>query len=164
MAVTLSDDRRMQEGSSIMLFVKQSGSYKSVAHASSHTLSLSAETEDITTKDIDRFGKTEISRITWEISVDSFYTNEGYGLFFDAMYNKTELVVCFGLKAETGANDPTEINTEASGDGDWTPASANVYYGNVLITNLDWTADAGSKSTFSATLAGQGELSSTAPV
>ena len=160
--MAVSDGRKFVDGSNIMLFVKGTNGYESVAHASSHTLSLSAETEDIVSKDTSKFGLTEVSRITWEISVDSFYTNDGYSMFFDKMIAKEPFLVCFGLKAAAEiAGTPADVNITA--DGNWTPNSANVYYGQAVISNLDWTADAGSKSTFSCTLQGQGSLSKTAP-
>ena len=157
--MAVSTGRKFVDGNNIMLFVKQDGAYKSVAHASSHTLSLTAESEDINTKDAGGFAWTEPGVISWEISVDSFYTSDGYGLFFDAMMEKEDLTVCFGLKNE--AADSPAVNKDS--DGNWTPKTGSVYYGTVTITNLDWTADSGSKSTFSCTLQGKGELSTTAP-
>lgn len=158
--MAVSAGRKFVDGNNIMLFVKQDNAYKSVAHASSHTLSLTAESEDINTKDAGGFAWTEPGVISWEISVDSFYTSDGYELFFDAMLAKEDLMVCFGLKSE--ADNSPAVNKDA--DGNWTPKSASVYYGTVTITNLDWTADSGSKSTFSCTLQGKGDLSKTAPV
>jgi predicted secreted protein len=155
----VSAGRKFVDGNNIMLFVNDGTSYKSVAHASSHTLSLTAESEDINTKDAGGFAWTEPGVISWEISVDSFYTSDGYELFFDAMLQKEDLKVCFGLKNEPD-NSPAVNKDE---DGNWTPKSAAVYYGTVTITSLDWTADSGSKSTFSCTLQGKGDLSKTAP-
>lgn len=159
--MAVSDNRKFVDGSNIMLFSYTSSGYKSVAHASSHTLSLSADSEDINTKDAGAFAWTEPGKINWTISVDSFYTEEGYSLFFDKMIAKEDLKVAFGLKDESEWNNGA-INKDS--DGEWTANSSYVYYGTVGITSLDWTADAGSKSTFSCELAGKGDLSKTAPV
>ena len=160
--MAVSDSHWFRDGSNIMLFVKGTNGYESVAHASSHTLSMSAETEDVVSKDTGKFGLTEVNRINWEISVDSFYTDSGYSFFFEKMIAKEPFLVCFGLKAAAEiAGTPADVNVTA--DGNWTPNSSNVYYGQVIISNLDWTADAGSKSTFSCTLQGQASLSTTAP-
>lgn len=156
----LSEGRKMKDGGDIMLFVYENSSYTSVAHASSHTLSLSVDSEEINTKDAGGFAWTEPGKINWEISVDSFYTNEGYNFFMGKLLSQSEFKVLFGPKAE--AHDSPSVNTEASGDGNWTPSTSSyIYYGQAVITSLDWTAAQGSKSTFSATLAGKGSLSYT---
>lgn len=155
--MAVSDNRKMKEGGNIMLFAYTTGGYKSVAHASSHTLSLSADSEEINTKDAGGFAWTEPGKINWEISVDSFYTNEGYSFFMGKMLAKEDFKVCFGPKAESDDSPSVNLNS----DGNWTPASSYVYYGTVGITSLDWTAAQGSKSTFTATLVGKGSLSTT---
>lgn len=164
--MAVSANRQLVDGSDIMLFKKDGSSYKSIAHASSHTLSISTEQEEINTKDSGSATWVTASRYSWEISVDSFYTSEGYETFLDLITNPAgnQMTVAFGLKAdsERGANGtPKDVNKTA--DGEWTAGSSYVYYGTVTVSNLDWTADAGSKSTFSATLNGVGGISKTAP-
>lgn len=158
--MAVSAGRKFVDGNNIMLFTYTSSGYKSVAHAQSHTLSLSADAEEINTKDAGAFAWTEPGVISWSISVDSFYTTEGYELFFDKMIAKEDLKVAFGLKASSEWDDGA-VNKDD--DGAWNVNSSYVYYGTVGITSLDWTADSGSKSTFSCELQGKGELSKTAP-
>ena len=150
----------MQNGSDIMLFSYTSSGYKSIAHGTSHTLNLSADTEDINTKDSGIFGLTEVNKINWSISAEHMYTNEGYSTFFNTMVDKKPVTVCFGLKAdaEMGPNGtPTDVNISSAGN--WTPqASSYIYSGMAIITSLDWSADAGSKSTVSVELQGQGAI------
>lgn len=150
--MALSNGRKIIDGSNIMLFINN----QSVAHASSHSLSISAETEELNTKDTGVWGMTEVNRITWEITCDHFYTSDGYSTFFDTMMTKTPVQVVFGLKAaaEIGGT-PADVNV--TDDGYWNPGTP-IYSGQAIITSLDWTADAGSKSTFSATLSGQGSI------
>lgn len=156
--MAISAGRQLVKGSDIMLFVYDStaASYKSIAHASSHSLSISADVETIDTKDTGKWGMNEVNKINWEIQCDHFYTSDGYETFFDLMMAGQPIKVAFGLKKET---TPETVNVDA--DGNWTTdktVSPLPYVGNAIITSLDWTADAGSKSTFSATLQGQGEL------
>ena len=126
--MAVSAGRKFVDGNNIMLFSYTSSGYKSIAHASSHTLSLTAESEDINTKDAGAFAWTEPGVISWSISVDSFYTNEGYSLFFDKMIAKEDLKVAFGLKLESEWDDPA-INKDS--DDEWTPNNSYVYYGTV---------------------------------
>lgn len=160
--MAVSAGRQLKDGSNIMLFSYTGGSYKSIAHASSHTLSISTENEEINTKDSGAASWVTSSKYSWQISVDSFYTHDGYETFYNLITNPTsnQLKVCFGLKADAEINGtPSDVNKES--DGNWTPNSSYIYYGTVTVSSLDWTADAGSKSTFSATLDGVGGLSKT---
>ena len=139
-------------GSDIMLFTYTNGAYTSIAHGTSHSLSLSADTEDINTKDLGPFGSTEVNKITWEIQADNMYTNSDYQSLFDDMMKRKSITVVFGLK-----NEPSDAVIDSTYSY-WTPAASYIYSGKAIITSLDWQADAGSKSTFSATLQGQGEI------
>lgn len=159
--MAVSDGRILRDGQNIMLFAYTSNGYKSIAHASSHSLSISTETEEINTKDSGAASWITASKYSWEISCDHFYTTEGYDTFFNLITDPSnnELKVCFGLKNE--ADDAAAVNL--SSDGNWTPKTSYVYYGTVTVSSLDWQADSGSKSTFSATLQGKGQISKTAP-
>lgn len=160
--MAVSAGRKMVNGSDIMLFSYQGGEYKSIAHGTSHSLSLSADTEDINTKDAGVWGLTEVNKINWEITADHMYTNDGYDTFFTAMTAKQPITVVFGLKAdEEIAGNPADVNI--SSDNNWTPNTTYVYSGKAIITSLDWNADAGSKATISATLNGQGAISKGTP-
>lgn len=162
---TVSDGRILRDGQNIMLFAYTSSGYKSIAHASSHSLSISTETEEINTKDSGAASWITASKYSWEITCDHFYTSEGYETFLDLITNPSsnQMTVAFGLKAAAEiAGTPKDVNKDS--DDEWTPGTSYVYYGTVTVSNLDWTAAAGSKSTFSATLNGVGAISKTAPV
>lgn len=141
-------------GSDIMLFTYTSGvGYTSIAHGTSHSLSLSADTEEINTKDLGPFGSTEVNKINWEIQADHMYTNSDYQSLFDKMMERESITVVFGLK-----NEPSDAVIDGSSYTYWTPASSYIYSGKAIITSLDWQAAAGSKATFSTTLQGQGKI------
>lgn len=160
--MAVSAGRKMVNGSDIMLFTYQTNGYKSIAHGTSHSLSLSADTEDINTKDAGVWGLTEVNKINWEIQSENMYTNDGYDTFFTAMTAKAPVTVVFGLKSDTEiAGTPADVNISA--DGNWTPNSSYIYSGQAIITSLDWQADAGSKSTISCTLQGQGSITKGTP-
>lgn len=150
------------KGSDIMLFTYTSAGYKSVAHGTSHSLSLSADTEDINDKDCGIYGKTEVNKINWEIQADHMYTTEDYGKLFDSMTYMKPFTVIFGLKADAEVGGtPADVNISAAGY--WTPNTSYIYGGQAIITSLDWQADAGSRSTVSVTLQGQGGITKGTP-
>lgn len=154
--MAVSSNRKLVSGGDIMLFVPSGSSYTSIAHATSHQLSLSADVESIDTKDAGKYGMSEVSKINWEITANHMYTESGYDTFFTYMTSMNPIQVVFGPKSSTEiAGNPADVNITA--DGNWTPGTY-VYSGQAIISALDWSADAGSKSTVSVTLQGQGAI------
>ena len=142
-------------GRDLMVYVNDNGTYKSIAWATSHSVSVSQSMQTISTKDNAQWGSSEPSEITWEITSDNLYSDEGYSLLFNSMVAGDKLTVKFGLKkAETG--------TVADGDVEyWQPSTTTgAYYmqGDVIISSLDLTAENGNKCTFSATFTGVSKL------
>lgn len=156
--MAVSNGRKLVKGSDIMLYINDNGEYKSIAHASSHTLSISADVEDINTKDTGIYGMKEVNKINWEIQAQHFYTEDGYETVYDLMLAQQPVNVMFGLKSSTNPGTDT-VNVTA--DGNWTyayTAGVRTYQGQAIITSLELTAEAGSKAQFSATLQGQGAI------
>lgn len=142
------------KGRDLMLFNSQGHSY---AYATNHTLSITAETSDISTKDHGVWGASEVSRYTWEITSENLYTEDDYDSLFSSMISGSPITVRFGLKA--ASDDPTL--TPADGNTSlpfWT--SGNTYYqGKVIITSLTVNANNGDNATYSLTLTGVGSIS-----
>lgn len=162
--MAVSDGRILRDGGDIMLFYYDGTSYTSIAHGTSHQLSLNAETEDINSKDAGKFGLTEVSRITWDITADHMYTRDGFETFYsymtaDPSTNANKVTVVFGEKDYA---DPGSEDVNISADGNWKP-STYVYSGQAVISSLSVNAANGSKATISVTLNGQGSLSKGLP-
>ena len=155
-------------GSDLMLFVEEGNAYKSLAFATSHSLSISADVADINTKDHGQWGGKEINKINWEISSENMFTVEGYEDLFDIMMSKTAVKVVFALKNGWAGDSPAPTGNETRNltttDGDsWTVETASAttpkYEGEAFITSLTANAAAGEKATYSVTLNGNGALS-----
>lgn len=160
--MAVSKGRQIVNGGDIMLFVNDGGTYKSIAHGTSHSLSITTSTEQISSKDYGRFGGSEPGQIQFEIQADHMYTRDGWDTFYNKLtYNNPEnpngnqLQVVFGEKK---AESYDQVNVDS--DGNWTPTSytSYIYGGTVVVTSLSWSADQGSKSTFSCTLSGVGGI------
>ena len=80
------------KGDEIMLF--KDG--KSLAYATSHTLSITGNTIDISSKDHGFWGASEIGNITWEITSENLYTDSAFDSLFSVMVAKTPITVTFG--------------------------------------------------------------------
>ena len=150
------------KGSDLMLFVKQGNNVKSIAFATSHTFTISADTADISTKDHGFWSGKEITRINWNIQTDNLYTVDEFNGLYDMMIARQPIPVYFCLKTPTErAGVPPTVNLPGDTATTWHPTTAtgeDGYYGNVYITSLTANAAAGDNATFSATLDGIGAL------
>lgn len=137
------------KGDDLMLFDAQG---KSLAFATSHTLSISADAVDTSSKDHGVWGANEVNKITWEITSENLYTEAAYDDLVGKMLAREAITVFFGTKKE---NDPDK--TVADGDyTNWTGAKG--YTGKAFITSLSANANTGENATYSATFTGTGKL------
>ena len=137
------------KGDELMLFNDE----KSIAYATSHTLTINGNTIDISSKDHGFWGASEIGNITWEITSENLFTDKYYTLLFDAMLNKTQLTVAFGFASNWDVNGLTGNNTQYDLD-----KTSNYYSGKVYVTSLTANANTGENATMSITLTGCGAL------
>lgn len=153
----MANSNTIVKGQELMLFMDG----KSIAFATSHTLTVTGNTTDISSKDHGFFAASSLTSITWEISSENLYTDGAYDKLFDAMVNKRAPIdVVFGHYADDKtlavngiADDPEHTS--------WTaPSGASpVYYtGKAYITSLTANAANGDNATFSVTLSGVGKL------
>ena len=134
---------------------------KSIAFATSHSLSLSSNTVDIASKDHGFWGASEVGSLTWEITSENLYTQDAYDELFDAMVACEPIDVAFGKVANYDKNGIDNSTTDWAPDT--TPGTGSVKYGKAVITSLVANANTGENATFSITLTGQGAISKTAP-
>lgn len=154
----------IQKGTDIMVFIGEtlgaSTTYKSIAHATSHTLSISGETVEVNSKDFGEFGSSNVNKITWEMSSENLMT-EDYEKLFDLMLAKGKVKLVWGMKSiDTGI----EGQTGAGASSYYTPKSntASGYQGakmgEAYITSLTQNAPNGETATFSVTFTGVGAI------
>lgn len=155
------------KGSDLMLFVKRGSTTKSLAFATSHTFSISADTSDISTKDHGFWGAKEVTRITWNIQTDNLYTVDEFNSLYDLMIARQPIPVYFTLKTPTERQGiPATVNLPGDTQDTWHMSTApgeEGYYGLVYITSLNANAAAGDNATFSATLDGIGSITKGLP-
>ncbi len=144
------------KGRDLMLFNSSGNSY---AYATNHTLTITAETTDISSKDHGIWGASEISKYTWEITSENLFTSDEYDSLFSTMLAGDAITVRFGLKT-----DQADLSKNVA-DGDpnlthWTSQST-YYEGKVIITSLTANANNGENATYSVTLTGTGSIKKT---
>ena len=137
------------KGDQIMLF--KDG--KSLAYATSHTLSITGNTIEISSKDSGYFGASEIGNITWEITSENLYVDSEFDNLFTAMVAKSPITVTFGHADNYNANGLGDSSTN------WIPdasVGAKYYQGPAIIPSLQANANTGENATYSITLTGNG--------
>ena len=148
------------KGNQIMLMVDN----KAIAFASAHTLNITGETVDTSSKDNGEFGSQTVNKINWEITSSNFVTSysagvNGYDKMFDLMIAKQPIDVVFGTPGNYDANGLTRGgNNGDSAPTEWTPGTSYLT-GKAVITSLNLTANVGETATFESTLMGTSALS-----
>lgn len=126
---------------------------KSIAFATSHTLTVNLATSETTSKDSGgKWADSEARLLSWTIDSENLMSNDGEGVTYDDLFDhmtKRETVeLKFALKKETADTVPT---------GGWTPGTA-YRTGKALITALTLNAANGENSTFTVSFTGKGPL------
>ena len=130
-------------GSDLMLFIGN----KSIAFATSHKLTINAETVETTSKDnTGDWTSKQVKKLSWNATSDNLYSVDSFAILYNAMIQKTKLTVAFDIKV-AGALPTTG----------WT-GNDQGYYGEAIITSLEANAPDGDNATFSVNFEGVGAL------
>ena len=145
------------KGDALMLFMGGDA----LAYAKNHTLTITGNTIDISSKDHGYWGASEVGNWTWEVQTENLYTEDNYDTLFDAMVAKTPVDIVFaqaqnynenGLKAVGGSVDS------------WNDSTTSGRKGKAVITSLTVNANTGENATCSATFTGSGPLTKVSSV
>jgi predicted secreted protein len=144
------------QGRDLMLFNADGHSY---AYATNHTFTMTAETSDVTSKDHGKWGASEVSRVTWEITSENLYTTSDYDSMFEQMTAGTPIMIRFGLKQ--APSDPDMVPADGSTALPYWTSQNTFYQGKALITSLVANANNGENATYNITLTGVGKIQKT---
>ena len=132
---------------------------KSLAYATSCSLTLGSTTSSISSKDHGKWEATKPVKFNWEMSSDNLYTEEDFTVLFTAWKAGTAVDVVFDIAKEAPVENPDGTVVPSAG---WTPkggANGKGLKGKAYITNISVNAPDGDNATYSVTFAGSGELS-----
>lgn len=145
------------KGGDMMLFVGG----KSIAFATNHTLSISADTKETSSKDSGGLWQTsEVGVLSWSCKSENLYGNDvegiGYLELFDMFKARVPITGIFAL--EGNSTDFADNKLGAVPTDGWTPKAGDGLTGQMIITNLELNAPNGDNTTFSIDFTGVGEL------
>lgn len=156
---TLRNNSDVIKGGHLMVFVADaSGNLNPIGFATSHTLSKTLNTQQISTKDHGDSAAVLPQNISWEITTENLYSLNGYQALNNAFKEMKEVTVYFG-ESTYAQNTAQASIVGVDGATDWAPTGFGES-GYAYITSLDVTAAAGDNATFSATFTGNGTLDS----
>ena len=172
--------RNVIKGGDLMLFLKEAnGTVKSIAFATSHTLTVSTDTQQTSTKDDGgKFQSSDYGIISWNLSSENLASYDGAGYNYqdliDLMLSQTKVTATFTIEGSSGSSYPysSKLNSVDDATGDvWAPGiTGNIgsttgkslgYTGTVLITSVEVNAPNGENATFTVQLQGDGPLTKT---
>ena len=140
--------KNVTNGSAIMLFLNG----QSLALATNHSLSISADQIDISNKDCGSFGSSMPGKVTWEITTEAMYVLDDFNTLFTAMLEKTPIDIVYGEAADYA------VEGLEDSDDYWAAPTENCYTGKVVITSLQQNAPNGEIATYSCTMQGYGKI------
>ena len=140
------------KGSALMVFLGDSA----IGFATSHALSLTANTTEVSTKDHGDYPSVVAQSIGWEVTAENLYSDTGETTYMKAMLAKTPVDIKFAKVTNYSNTDEKGIidNGEKTA---WT-AGTVIAEGKALITSFSINAGGGENATMSVTFTGVGAL------
>ena len=145
------------KGSDMMLFVGG----KSIGFATSHSLSISADTKETSSKDSGgKWQTSEVGVLSWTASSENLCADTAEGVSYDDLFGmmiaRKPITGVFAL--EGNSTNLAEGKLDAVTTGGWTPKAKNGYTGQMIITSLEQNAPNGENATFTVQFTGVGSL------
>lgn len=141
---------KVLNGKDFMVFVND----KATALATSHKVTLNAETSDAASKDDGFWDESIITKMSWEASTEALVSAEegvdNYEVLYDLFIAGEPVTLISGIPAN-------KSNDGVPTDG-WSKPTSTYYTGKALITNLDRNDGVGSNSSMSVSFKGVGKL------
>lgn len=141
---------KIVRGDDLMLFDSLG---KSLAFATNHTLTLTADVMETSSKDSGKWKANQATKLSFEVSTENLYTVTNYNELVTKMMNREEIEIYFAVKADEELN----LDGLTAEKTEWNKGKAG-YKGKVIISNITANANSGENATYSTTLTGTGAL------
>lgn len=145
------------KGGDLMLFVGG----KSIAYATNHTLNISADTKETSSKDSGgKWQTSEVGVLSWTCTSENLCGNDGEGIGYqeliDLMVAREAVTGVFAL--EGNSPNLADGKLDAVPKDGWTAKANTGYTGQMIITSIDVNAPNGENATFTVNFTGVGAL------
>lgn len=137
-------------GKDLMIFVNNNPT----ALATSHSLTITAETSEAASKDDGAWGAATVTKFSWEGSTEALVSMDenanSYDSMYDAMMTRQPVDIISGR--------PSNATDDGVPEEGWKVPTTKMYKGKALITSLQRNDPNGDNSTMSVTFTGVGKL------
>lgn len=155
-------------GERLQLWIGSGDTAHTLACATSLSVNVNADSIDVSCKDTGRYGATIAGKISWDLSTDCLFVTEdasggtksNYAELMDALISGEPLTATWATvknfdtaNAAGGDDDGHVFNKITKAEN-----ADDLYWGKVVVTSLSLTADNGSLSTYSVSMAGKGAI------
>ena len=124
------------------------------ALATSHSISITAETSEAASKDDGAWGAATVTMFSWEGSTEALVSMDENANSFDAMYD----AMMTREPVDIVSGRPSNATDDGVPEEGWTAPTTNLYKGKALITSLQRNDPNGDNSTMTVTFTGVGKL------
>ena len=146
------NDSDIVKGSKLMVFYNN----EPIGFATSHSLSVTTNTTEVSTKDHGDYPAVIAQSISWEITAENLYSDAGELTYMQIVKAKTPVDIIFApANNYNNSNEQGVIGKQK----EWAfTADDAIAKGQALITSFSINAPSGDNATMSVTFTGVGEL------
>jgi hypothetical protein len=137
-------------GKDLMIFVGG----KATALATSHSLSITAETSEAASKDDGAWGAATVTKFSWEGSTEALVSMDEDANSFDNMYD----AMMTRQPVDIVSGRPANATDDGIPEGGWQVPETNYYKGKALITSLQRNDSNGDNASMTVSFTGVGKL------
>lgn len=141
---------KVLNGKDFMVFVND----KATALATSHKLTLNAETSDAASKDDGMWDESIVTKMSWEASTEALVSADANVNSYDTLYD----LFIAGQPVTLICGIPGNLTNDGVPTEGWQAPSTKYYTGQALITSLDRSDAKGSNSSMTVSFKGVGKL------
>lgn len=138
------------KGSTLMVFIGDAP----VGFATSHSLSVTLNTTEVSCKDNGDYNGVIPQNISWEVSAENLYSDAGEAIYMNAVTNKTLVTLKFAKAGNYSATNENGVIGD-NGHAEWTVGTV-IAQGDAYITSFQINAPSGDNATMSVTFTGVG--------
>lgn len=140
------------KGSKLMVFLDG----EAIGYATSHSLSVTLNTTEVSTKDHGDYPAVTPQSVSWEITAENLYSDAGEGKYMELALAKTPVQVVFA--PASNYSDTDEKGIIGSDPAKTWSAGTAIASGKAYVTSFSVNAPAGDNATMSVTFTGNGAL------
>lgn len=141
---------KVLNGKDFMVFVNN----EATALATSHKLTLNAETSDAASKDDGMWDESIVTKMSWEASTEALVSADADVNSYDTLYD----LFIAGQPVTLICGIPGNLTNDGVPTEGWQAPSTKYYTGQALITSLDRSDAKGSNSSMTVSFKGVGKL------